>query len=302
MQKMQITHAHPKRSAKTLKTSFIAALAAIGLMSTPASSDSIPFSIIGPHEYDFPVNFDPFHVFVAYGEYNHRDKQFDGSGNLVDAPGQNLYSSITKYVYFTTLPGAPHIGSAWEIIVPEVALWGGRSRSVSGIADPLFGALFWIKPNKHSTLGGGGFVQVPMGNSEVSSYMVQYWPEVFFDYQLSSLSFTSDFGAVVRSTQDAPGQPRIQPGTTYFANLRLGWVNSSIIEPFIAFDWQTTDSSYEIESGLASAPGSDEIQLGAGLMFKFDKNFSLSMNYARSVSGKNTFMTDEGRFRLIRVF
>ena len=286
----------------TITALFLVGAVSIGLVSVPARADGVPFSIIGPHEYEFPVNFDPFHVFVAYGEYNHRDRQYDDSGNVVDASGQNLYSSITKYVYFTPLPGAPHIGSAWEVIVPEVALWGGGSPSVSGFADPLFGALFWIKPNKHSTFGGGGFVQVPMGQKDVSSYMVQYWPEVFFDYQWKWLSFTSDFGAVIRSTQDAPGQPRIQPGTTYFANVRLGWVNSTIVEPFIAFDWQKTDSSHEVESGLLSAPGSDEIQLGAGLLFKFDDKFTLSVNYARSIDGRNTPFTDEGRFRLIRVF
>gem|GEM_PF-3539060 len=45
-----------------------------------AHGADIPLAIIGPHEYDLPVDFKPFNVVVQYGDGNAAGSVYDSGG------------------------------------------------------------------------------------------------------------------------------------------------------------------------------------------------------------------------------
>lgn len=79
-----------------------AGAAAAGFGPAPAQAANITFAVIGPHEYELPVNFDPFNVFVQYGLQNYASQAYDNSGGLVRGSKQSLFVGLSKYVYFWT--------------------------------------------------------------------------------------------------------------------------------------------------------------------------------------------------------
>ena len=259
--------------------------------SPPAKASDITFGVIGPQEYNLPVNFQPFNVFVQYGEYNSQAQAWSPGGGLYSTTNSNLYVGLSKYVRFFTFDGLPNVGLAYEVIVPEV-LVTLPGNSIGGVGDPLTGPAAWIKPNSNSTFGVQSFVQFPIGNSEVSNHYWANYSTIFFDWQSTLMSFTGDAGAVFRSIQTAPGTPRINEGTTIFANLRLGWKPTTFWEPFVAFDWQTTTAAnYANGGGVAILP-SAETALGVGVMAHFSDAASLTVRYSRDVQGYNTVGTN----------
>ncbi|MCI4678015.1 transporter [Rhodoblastus acidophilus] len=257
----------------------------------PAQASDITFAVIGPQEYNLPVNFQPFNVFVQYGEYNSQAQAWSPLGGLYPTTNSNLFVGLSKYVRFFTLDGLPNVGLAYEIIVPEVlvTLPGG---SVGGIGDPLTGPAVWIKPNSNSTFGVQSFVQFPVGNTDVSNHYWANYSTIFFDWQSTLLSFTGDSGAVFRSIQTAPGAPRINEGTTLFTNLRLGWKATKFWEPFVAFDWQTTAAANYANGGGVAAPANAETALGVGVMAHFSDAASLTVRYSHDIQGYNTIGTN----------
>ena len=281
------------------------ALAAVGmgLVAAPALAANITFAVIGPHEYELPVNFDPFNVFVQYGLQNYASQAYDNSGGLVRGSKQSLFVGLSKYVYFWTFKELPGVGFAYEFITPTVGITGpGTGDGIRGIGDTLTGPAVWIKPTPNTTLGLQNFVQVPIGTYEVTNGYWANYASLFFDAQFPWLSITGNAGAVTRSTQYLHGAPGATPGTTWHANARFGWVNETMVEPFFAVDWQTQSSAYQNADGLILAPNSHEVALGAGLMFKFSPKMSLTVRYSRSVDGKNVDITNAGYFKLAYVW
>ncbi|ACK52614.1 conserved hypothetical secreted protein [Methylocella silvestris BL2] len=294
--------AHKKVSSGT--SALLAAAFAVGLGASPALADNITFAVIGPHEYDLPVDFKPFNVFVQYGENNTGNRAFDKYGNSVPGSGQNQFVGLSKYVYFWCFPNITDIGFAYEVITPEVGVTGpGTGSGVRGVGDTLTGPAMWFKPTPNSTLGVQNFVQVPVGMKDVTNGYWANYASIFFDAQWPIASLTGNLGVVTRSNQYLPnGSPEAVPGTTYHFNVRLGWVNATIFEPFLALDWQTQSSAYQVENGLILAPHSQETALGAGVMFKFSPTMSLTVRYSHSVEGKAVTMTNAGYFKLAYVW
>ncbi|NVN91974.1 MAG: transporter, partial [Desulfuromonadales bacterium] len=54
----------------------VAALAGICLAGAPhrAEAGIIPYSVIGAHEFDLPVKFEPFNAILSYNVYRDEDK------------------------------------------------------------------------------------------------------------------------------------------------------------------------------------------------------------------------------------
>ena len=264
-----------------------------------ARAEDITFAVISPHEYDLPVNFQPFNVFVQYGEWNDGAQQYNSAGNTVNGPGTHLYEGLSKYVHFWTWAAIPNVGFAYEIIEPEVRITGSNL-SVSGFADPLTGPAIWIKPTKTSTFGIQNFLQIPIGGSQVTNHYWANYSSFFFDYQHPMFDITGDLGMVVRSNYHDGITPDIDEGTSFHTNIRVGYPNSSFVEPFLAVDWETTSPSH-YGKGLGEVPGSgwSETAAGGGLRFTVSKTAWLNLHYSHTLAAHNTPQTDAGYLEFV---
>ncbi len=245
------------------------------------------FDVIGPHEYELPVDFEPFNVFVQYATVQDNDRVFDDSGDRVDGPGSQLISGLSKYVRFWSPESNRRIGVAWEVIVPEVAIRNrgaadADDRHVSGLGDPLTGFAIWYKARPNLTLGFQSFAQIPVGSDEISDTNWKNLSSVFWDWRVSDkLGWTGDAGFVWQSKRDSG----YKPGLSWHTNNRFGWRASRHLEPFLGIDYETSD-------GRQGVPDSWVLDAGPGLMIHTFENQSISLRYSTSVDGENHSVND----------
>lgn len=267
----------------------------------PAWAEDITFAVIGPQEYNLPVDYKPFTAIVAYGEYNNSLRQYDDHGHEVAGPDTDLFVSTTKFVRFFTIPGLRGVGFAAEYIQPIVHS-SGRGFENSGIGDPLIGGAAWIKPTANSTLGFQTFASVPAGMDAVSGHAWANYSSFFADWQGRRVALTGDAGVIFRGDRDHGSAPRIDQGISYHVNLRASYRPGGPLEPFVAFDWQKNDRSlYAHGLGIASPAGHDTA-LGAGTMIALSKKTSLTLRYSRSIDGRNVPITNAAYVKLALTF
>lgn len=272
-------------------------LGGIALQGTAAVASDITFGILGPREYELPVNYKDFTVFVQYGQVNRTAQFFDNNGNLTRQPQQTLGVGLSKFVYFTTFDALPGVGFAIEAILPEVYFSQRGGPDQFGAGDTIWGFATWIKPTENSTLGFQSFIQAPIGTDNFTNRYYANYSSILFDHQSKYFSFTGNVGGVFRGNQDpVPGGVRVNPGTTFHTNLRLGYkldIPSVPIEPFLALDYQYNTVT-RVTATNAPIPFSNnqDFALGAGLAFLYDPKQSFTIRYSRSVFGQNTSPTD----------
>lgn len=264
-------------------TGFIATVVASSMLSTaePARAQTV-FDVIGPHEYDLPVNFDPFNVFVQYAYVQNDSQRWDANGDLVSGPGTQRIVGLSKYVHFWTPDFNRNIGLAWEVIQPEISIrdrdaTDPADRRRSGFGDTYTGFAAWFKPTSKSTLGIQSFLQIPWGDKGVSdgnwknlTSLLWYTPLIW------ELDWTGDAGFMWQS----PNLDGITPGTTFHTNNRFGWRINPWLEPFLALDYEHTDA-YDI------VPESWVVDGGLGLMVFTYKGQSITARYSTSLKGQN---------------
>lgn len=154
-----------------------------------AYAADITLGIIGPHEYDLPVDYKPFNVLVQYGNGNASGNTYNSTGQRVPAHGgSHTWSGLTKYVHFRTFDALPHVGFAFEVIQSEnYTLAGGTN--YGGLGGTIVGPAAWFKPNTHSTLGFQTFLQTPSGTRDTLA--TGYWANIssiIFDYEWKHFS------------------------------------------------------------------------------------------------------------------
>ena len=180
---------HHEKGGAPRRCLLLAAAAVLGLAATPARADHITFAVIGPHEYDLPVDFQPFNVFVQYGDNNVGNLAFNNYGGIVHGNDDNSFVGLSKYVFFWCFPNITNIGFAYEVITPEVGVTGpGTGEGVRGIGDTLTGPAMWFKPTPNSTLGVQNFLQVPVGMPRVTNGYWADYASIFFDAQWPMVS------------------------------------------------------------------------------------------------------------------
>ena len=261
-------------------------------LSTPdqIQAADITLGIIGPHEYDLPVDYKPFNVLVQYGNGNASGNTYTGTGQRVPAHGgSHTWSGLTKYVHFRTFDALPHVGFAFEVIQSEsYTLAGGTS--YGGLGGTIVGPAAWFKPNASSTLGFQTFLQTPSGTRD--SLASGYWANIssiIFDYEWKHFSFDGDVGTVVGSTKHKTNEHSYSPGVVFYSNLRFSWKATKLIEPFFAFDWQNIGGTYDQTAHYdVSNSSSREIAPGLGVMFNISRTVSFTARYAHSIEGRNT--------------
>jgi hypothetical protein len=263
------------------------------LLGTPAWSQTA-LDIIGPHEYDLPVNFDPFNVFVQYAYVQNNSEFWDSEGNNVDGPGSRNTVGFSKFVHFWTPNFNRNIGLAWEVIVPEISIRNRGAvdpglRNLSGIGDPITGFATWFKPTPQSTLGIQSFLQVPWGDKDVSdtnwknlTSLLWYTPLIWeFDW-------TGDAGFIWQS----PRVDGITPGTLFHTNNRFGYRVNKWLEPFLGLDYEHVDS-------FNVFPESWAVDGGVGLMVFTYEGQSITMRYSNTLTAKNHTDTNSWNLKYV---
>ncbi|GBR06264.1 transporter [Acetobacter oeni] len=269
--------------------SFSVAAAIALFCAKEARAADVTLGIIGPHEYDLPVDFKPFNVLVQYGDGNAAGSSYNSLGQRHAEGGSHTWSGMTKYVHFRTFDAIPHVGFAFELIQTEsYALTDGTNSG--GLGPTITGPAAWFKPNKHSTFGIQTFLQTNSGTREGLS--PGYWSNIssfIFDYEWKHFSFDGDAGTVAGGgKRNQKGGHSYSPGVVFYTNLRFSWKATKLVEPFFAFDWQNVKGTYDrtISQYLENS-NSREVALGGGIMFNISQHFSFTARYSHSVEGRN---------------
>lgn len=244
------------------------------------------FDLIGPREYELPVGFDPFNVFVQYATIQNNTHAFDNDGDRVRGSGSKAITGISKYVRFWTPESSRNIGVAWEILVPEAGIRNNSApegdRHVSGIGDPITGFAIWYKPKENSTLGFQSFVQIPVGTDRISDTNWKNLSSFFWDWRISEkFGWTGDVGVVWQSERDNG----VRPGLTWHHNHRFAYRVNRRLEPFLAIDNERT-------AGRDGAPDAWALDGGVGLMIHTFDNQSITLRYSTSIDGRNHSVND----------
>lgn len=285
----------------TRSTSIVLAL--MISQAAPLRAENITFAVIGPHEYELPVNYKDFDAFVQYGFLNPTNQTYNANGNLVHMPNQDFNVGLTKLVRFISFDSVPNVGFAVEAIVPEIqtnsnsagnralGTTGSFGTNYYGIGDPIFGPVAWIKPNKDSTFGFQTFIQAPIGTSRFSNHYYDNISTIFYDYQFKHFDIDGNTGGVFRSDQRAPGADRQHTGTTFFTDLRIGYklnMPSVPVEPFFAVDYEFTTGTRNAVTGVANMNSNTaDLALGGGGVWTISDKYSMTVRYSRSVYGLN---------------
>lgn len=255
---------------------------AVAASAADVAHAQVVFDVIGPHEYDLPVNFAPYDVFVQYGYVQNDTARWDGDGNRVDGSGARRAVGLSKYVYLWSPQFNRNLGFLWEVIEPESAIRDHRAtdprdRNRAGLGDPITGFAGWFKPTPKSTLGIQSFMQVPIGEKEVSDGNWKNLTSLFWYTPLvATLDWTADAGFVWQ-WENADG---VTPSVTYHTNHRFGWQVNRWLEPFLALD-------YEYIEAYDTLPQSWVLDGGLGFMATIDKAQSLTLRYSTSLKGEN---------------
>jgi len=272
-------------------------LSVVVMLPSQATASDIALAIIGPHEYALPVNYESFNVFVQYAFWNDNS---EGDG-VVDDSDSDTFVGLSKYVRFFTLDALPNIGLAYEVIQPAVHISDNDANdSTSGLGDTITGPAVWFKPSENSTVGIQSFLQVPIGDDELSNHAWRNLTSLFFDWQIDKLNLDGNAGLIASTDYKNDGVKK-EIGTIYHANLRVGYRVSQMFEPFFAWDWNAGDSG-ENKTTKETIPSFDEMALGAGLMVHFSPNISMTARYTRAVDARNVTETDGVYFKFAYVW
>lgn len=270
--------------------------------STPVGASGVPLSVIGPHEYALPINFESFNAVAQYAFVQTDNMAFDNNGKKINGPDTTTTVGFTKYVRFFTIKSLPDVGIAWEFLLPEISVQK-TGLSVSGLGDPLTGFAVWMKPGKSSTAGVQSFLSIPVGADSVSDKTWGSLTTLFGDLQLGSLNLDGQVGYIYKTDRHQTGASDVSPGSTFHANVRTGYRLHELLEPFVALDYQTTKASKDSATGTTVAnSASNELTGGGGLLVHFSDLISLTMRYDYGIDGKNTPVTNAFNFKFAYIW
>ena len=280
----------------------IVLVATLLVYSSTVVAAGIPLSVIEPHEYALPVNYESFNAVAQYTYVQTDNMAFDSTGKKVGGPGTFTVVGFTKYVRFFTFKSLPDVGIAWEYLQPEISVQK-QGVSATGFGDPLTGLAVWMKPTKNSTLGLQSFLSIPAGSDAVSDKTWGSLTTIIGDLQLGDVNVDGQVGYIHKSTRHQTGANDQDTGDTFHTNLRLGYRAHQYLEPFIATDYQTTGSTTDVVTGTAVADSaSNELSCGGGLMVHFSNPLSLAMRYDYGIDGKNTTLTNAFHFKIVYIW
>ncbi|WP_439640601.1 transporter [Nevskia sp.] len=267
------------------------AIAALSLSAAGAAS-AITFDVIGPGEYDLPVDFAPFIVFVQYATVQDNEKVRDARGKKVDGDGSQQIVGLSKYVRFWSPEWNRRIGLAYEIIVPEIGVRNeGSGRYAGGLGDPLTGFAAWYRPTDSSTFGIQSFLVVPVGNDSVSDTNWKNLTSLLWNWKGGNWQVTGNGGFVWQGERTNG----VTPVLNWHTNNRFGYRLHQYLEPFIGLD-------YEYAGAKDGAPKSWAFDVGGGVVLHTFKNQSIALRYSTTVDGESHAQNDSFNLKYVYVW
>ena len=271
-----------------------------------AQASNVLFDVMAPHEYDCPVNYDDFNVYIEYMYYQMDNKAWNNNGDSVGAtPHLEKAVALSKYVRFYSIKAIPNVGFAWEIVVPSVSVQG-RGVSVTGIGDPITPILpvMWIKPTKNSTFGFQNLLQMPFGTKETTdgnwkNYNGLFGNAKFFD---NKLVIDGHAGVMLQTKAHKHGTPDVDPGTILHSGLRIGYEATKHLCPYFGWDWATTGSTKDDNGNKIPNSANYEHEVRGGLMVNITPKFNAAVAYSYGIAGKNTNRTNAINLKICYVF
>jgi len=272
------------------------ALVASALLSAAPAQAQVTRGFIGAHEYGLPdpSGMKPWNVFVEYSTLQTTDQAWSAGGQKTSVGKTETLVSLSKFVHFWEV--APSVGIAMELIVPKVGvrdIAGKGAGSASGIADPIVGPAFWIKPAPNWTLGTDMFfVQLPMGDKSVGGG--KRWNQVasvFWDGQFDKLNWTGNVATTLHGKADDGSKE----GSQVYVNNRLAYRVSDLVEPYLGID-------YERQDGSAGGPANHETAAAFGLMFYALDKGHISVHYEKGLNGVGRAVSNNLNVRFAYVF
>lgn len=294
--------AHRLRDSMSLRS---AATMGVGLVffsiTQPALSAPPPtYSVISPSEFNLPVakpgkgiNF-----FFQNAVYTNDNKSYNNNGDKVNNPtGNDTELGVTRFGRLFSFKSTPDIGYYWEVLLPEVHInAAGKGGSVSGLADPLGILAIYTRPTKNFLIGMENGFTAPIGNNDLTYNYYTYQPNIIFDYH-SSTGFGVD-GLVGFAFKTHNDNTDTNPGTDFYADLRLRYKLNHWISPALSYDYQQTHGV----SGAHNAAYQDIVGGGAKLFFNKSHTLSGSIAYRVGVAGKNTVRVNGPYARFVALF
>lgn len=293
---------HGALRRKIVKGTIVAGLLTVAL---PAMAVLDGRDIIGPHEYDLPVHFKPFNVFVQYGDFDNGSSVWDKTGNKVGGAHTQTIVGLSKYVRFWVPDWAPDIGLAYEIIVPEVSVRStSLHTSAAGISDPLTGPAVWFNPinteNFKITLGQDFLIQVPVGDSAVGGGDAWHLNSAFlYNIDYYKWNLVGDVGILAPLSNSAATATR--PGLHFYLDADLAYQVLPWLAPFVAATYETNGSTNDL-SGAVVAPRGRETLIGGGVYIPTFPNQSITLRYSKGISGTNHAATNEIGIKYVYVW
>lgn len=262
------------------------------------------FSIIGPEEFNLPLA-EPgkgIGFFIQDTDYTFDTQFFDDDGGSVGAdPLGHSILSVTRFGRLFSLDATPKVTYYWEYLQPAAYIQAGNN-STTGLADPLVSFTAYFRPTANLLLGNENFLQLPLGNDNLTTGGFQFFPQLIGDYTIGPFGVDGLIGAGFKTDARLNGD-RINRGNDYYADLRFRY-ETSHITPFLTYDFTTTESGDFAEVGAASAaagtvvgttvPNTNQNNVGAGLFFYLTKDHlgAFSVWYSYGIAGKNAVRTN----------
>ena len=268
----------------------------IASLSSVATAAGIPSAVIGPHEYDLPLNFAPIGEVELYGSVNSNQRAYASNGEQIKGPDGASNLLLPKFAYLAPL--GRHLGYELEALVPVEQITGPHPKSL-GVGDPIFASVLWFKPTDATTLGGDLLIQPAWGQSRYSSQNLVLTPTLFYDANWRGFNLDGDVGLSLPGDHNHEIGGIRNPADTAFANLRLAYRVAPGWEPFLSSDWQSTGHGRNDAGQRLADSNSRELALGAGVMWSPSPATSVMVNYSHTVSGANVVQTNALYFHYV---
>ena len=287
-----------------------AALVTVGLTGITRKADAgiIPYSVIGPHEYQLPVGKeipkDGINLLLSYNTFRDESDAYNG-----ESGSRHMFANINKFVHIFNIDGLDNAGFLWEGVLGFANAELKDGRSFTGMIDGQTGLVAWHKPTKNWVNVVEYWLYLPIGDNELSSHSWNHSIAYMTNYTLGGFTFDGDIGYKLVGDADNASYDtnglyqfgKTEQGNVFFANLVFAYKFMNQVEPFVKLDFQSTESGEDKVTG-AKLPGQHELAWGIGNQFKISDRLNLAVWYEGPLDGRNTTKTNAGYARFIWSF
>jgi hypothetical protein len=279
----------------------VAALVTVGLtgIASKAEAGIIPYSVIGPHEYQLPVGKeipeDGLNLLLSYNTWRDESDAYDGESGT-----RSLFANVNKFVHIFNIDGLDNAGFLWEGVLGFGNVQTKDNQNFTGMIDGQTGLVAWHKPTKNWVNVLEYWLYVPIGDNELSGHSWNHSIAYMTNYTLGGFTFDGDFGYKLMGDFKNNGVEAEQ-GNVFFANAVFAYKFMKQLEPFFKLDFQSTESGKNKLTGQKIS-GQHELAWGLGNQFTITDRLNVAVWYEGPLDGRNTTKTNAGYARFIWTF